>query len=129
MFILVDKQTNKIIDTLQVVEIIDDKWIKSAEGSLIQLDFCDVFEVESVPANAKYYKDGKFSVRLPEEVELEVQEIQKQIDAIDKKSIRDAEDLCDLLIKRGLIVATDAPFMKERTDQKKQLREALKNIT
>lgn len=128
MFISVDKNY-RIIDTIQVAEIVDNTWVKSSHGSLIQLDTVDVVEVDSVPENANYYKDGKFSIRHIDEVTKDAETIQKQLNELDKKSIRDAEDLCDLLIKRGFIVATDIPFMKQRMDQKKQLREALKNIT
>ncbi len=128
MYIITDKEY-RIIDTLQTLNIVDNTWVKSAHGSFIQLDMIIVSEVESVPENAEYYKDGKFTRRHPDLVKQDEKEIQKQLDELDKKSIRDAEDLCELLIKRGLIAEVDIPFIKQRKDQKKQLREALKNIT
>jgi hypothetical protein len=128
MYIITDNDY-RIIDTLETKEIVDEKWIKSAHGSLIQLDRVDVVEIESVPENTKYYKDGKFSRRHPEEITKDAETIQKQLDDIDKKSVRDTEDLYDLLIKKGFIAEVDVPFIKQRKDQKKALREALKNIT
>lgn len=64
MFILTNKDY-KIIDKLQVKEIVDEKWIRTSHGSLIQLDMVDVHEVEKNPGNAEYYKDGNFTSHDP----------------------------------------------------------------
>ena len=128
MYILTDKEY-KIIDILDAIEIVDLLWIRLSKGSLIQLDNIIVSEVESVPVNANYYKDGKFTKRHPDIVKKDVEAIQEQLNDIDKKSVRDTEDLYDLLVKKGLVAEADVPYLKQRKDQKKQLREALKNIT
>jgi hypothetical protein len=61
MFIIVDKETSRIIDTLQNKEIVDVLWIKTTHNSLIQLDMVDVFEVDNIPEDSKYYKDNQFT--------------------------------------------------------------------
>jgi hypothetical protein len=103
--IVKDKITNKVLEVVDSIHLDSDNNTILPDGSKVSTDDI-IFEAYISP-----------------------EDIQKQLDELDKKSIRDAEDLCDLLIKRGLIVAADVPFMKQRKDQKVTLREALKNIT
>ncbi|MBU3682404.1 MAG: hypothetical protein FGM16_10775 [Flavobacterium sp.] len=60
MYILVNKTDNCILETLSNIDIIDEKWVRSSHGALMQLDMIDVVEVESVPESAKYYIDKTF---------------------------------------------------------------------
>ena len=56
----------------------------------------------------------------------EKQYIQQKLEELDKKSVRDAEDLCDVLIAKGIITTTDIPYIAERKEQKRILRQQLK---
>jgi len=67
MYIIVSKQDKRIIETLASAEIVDSKWVKTAQNSLIQLDTVDVVEVESVLDDAEYYKDESFLTEVEHE--------------------------------------------------------------
>ena len=60
MIIITNKETNKITEILNELEIIENTWVKSNVGSLIHLDMINVHEVESVPQGAQYYKNNRF---------------------------------------------------------------------
>jgi hypothetical protein len=132
MFILVDKQTNKIIDTLQALEK-DENYVRSSGGSLMQLNTLDIIEYyDTIPSTANYYKDGRFSSKHFDEVAKDEEEIRSNIDAIDRKSIRDAEDIYDLLVSKVLILEgekPELPFVKLRVDEKKKLRLEIERLT
>ena len=125
MWVLIDKRTDRIIEPQDAIEIVDSFWVKSNHGSLIQLDMIDLVEVDLVPKNAEYYKDNTFYNKHPNEVIAEKEEIKKQLEDIDKKSVRDSEDLIELLVKKGIISLNDLPFVKSRKEQKQALRNKL----
>jgi hypothetical protein len=128
MFILVDIPSFKILDILQTAEIINNERVKLPNDGYVQLNQVSVFEVESVPDNAKYYKDGNFSKRHPNDIKKDEKEIQEQLNELDKKSIRDTEDILDILITKGVLKLDDVPFVRQRKQLKKELRQQLKNL-
>jgi len=129
MYIIVNKNNHCIVDTLQSKEIVDISWVRMSGGSLIQLDMVDVVEVESVPVDAIYYKNGKCTKKHPDEIAKDVVKIQEQLDALDRKSSRDAEDLFKVLKAKGVL--TDADLHKDtlqRFNDKKLLCQQLQEL-
>jgi hypothetical protein len=67
--------------------------------------------------------ERKVHVKTAEE---QKQLIHSQLEDIDKKSVRDSEDLIELLVKKGIISLDELPFVKSRKNQKQTLRTILK---
>lgn len=55
-------------------------------------------------------------------------EIENELEKLDKKSIRDSEDILEALIKKGLLSEEDVPFVKTRKAQKQVLRLEAKGL-
>jgi hypothetical protein len=102
--------------------------IKTGDNSFISPELVDCIDIDTVPENVSYYKDGKFYSQPPEMIENQKALINKQLDDIDKKSIRDAEDLFTALLAKGILDESDVPYLKERKEQKQALREQLKTL-
>lgn len=128
MYILINRLTKRIIEQLPVIETVDNFWVKSNEGSHIQLDTVDIVEVDSVPNGANYYIDGKFTKNPPDVVAKQKESLQSQLDELDRKSVRDAEDILEALVAKGVLSLNDVPFVKQRKQQKEQLRQQLKDV-
>lgn len=60
MFIIVDKNLYKIIDSTVEQNIIDQNWIQTSQGSLIQLDMVNIYDIDNIPEDANYYYNGEF---------------------------------------------------------------------
>lgn len=94
MFIIIDKSTHSIIDTLNKVNIdLSNKYLTLSLGSLIQLEFVDIFEVKDIPDNAKYYKNNKFYEKNPIEIEIENNKIYDRLKELDLVIPRVLEDI------------------------------------
>ena len=65
----------------------------------------------------------------PEQIKSEQkQAIQIQLETLDISLNRGTEDLFDVLISKNIINEQDLPFVKEKSDMKKTLRNQLKNL-
>lgn len=87
---------------------------------------------EGIKAQKHKYTNGKFVLNDKydngEEKQTRKKEINEQLEIIDKKSIRDGEDLLEALIKKGILVEDDVAFMKTRRQQKQALRVELQSL-
>lgn len=83
----------------------------------------DTVEQHSLFKEGKFYKPSLLLEPIDEK-----QIIELQLDELDKKSVRDAEDIYDVLIKKEIILSSDVPYIAERKEQKKVLREQLSNL-
>jgi hypothetical protein len=97
MYIVVDKDTNLIIDKVENIIIQLNKFLVLSKGSLIQLDFINTYEVEHIPEGMKYYKNNKFYAKSPIEVEEENEIIFDKLKELDYIIPRVVEDI----VKQG----------------------------
>lgn len=109
MHILVDKNY-RIIDTLQVAEIIDNKWVKSSHGSLIQLDMVDVIEVESIPGNSEYYYNNNFTSYDPIQYEKTINNYISRVKQLVRLQYSDADTEIAILRKYTAGIDTKNEF-------------------
>jgi len=128
MNIAVLKQ-ERIIDCL-VFDSLDTAQLFLQQGIFNNAD--DVKELpEGFGIGDKYINDQfKKSVKSDVDIKNEQkQQILQDLENLDKKSIRDAEDLTDLLIQKNIIKENELPAqVKNRTTQKKALRQQLKDL-
>ena len=99
MNILVNKSNYKIIDTVETVEVISDKWIKSSHGSLIQLDTIEIFEVDNVPENAEYYYNNQFTNYNPIEYQIITNQYILKVKELVRQKYKDADSEIAILRK------------------------------
>lgn len=93
MYIVTDKNSGLIIDSLEKVTIDSNKFLILSKGSLIQLEFVDIYEVEAIPLNAKFYKNNKFYEKNPTEIEIENNKIYDKLKELDLIVPRVLEDI------------------------------------
>jgi hypothetical protein len=105
MFIIVDKETSKIIDILENKQIVDEMWIMTTHNSLIQLDMVDVIEVESITDNSKYYKDNIFTSYDPIQYQHTINQYTSRVKELVKLQYIDADT--EIAILRKYIAGID----------------------
>ena len=114
MFILFDKNY-KIIETLEVKEIVDEMWIRTSHGSLIQLDMINIVEVESIPENSTYYKDNKFTSYDPIQYEQTVNNYISRVKQLVRLEYSDADTEIAILRKYTAGIDTKNEFESYNT--------------
>lgn len=120
MYIITDKLTNLIIDNLDKIVINSNKYLILSKGSLIQTEYVDIYEVEQIPLNAKYFKNNKFYEKNPVEIETENNKIYEKLKELDLIVSRVEEDI----IKQGTYSINEK--ILNVIKEKEELREKLK---
>jgi len=59
--LIITNKNFKILNVLDTIEFVDTNWVKLHGDNLIQLDMVIITEVESIPEDVEYYKDGVFT--------------------------------------------------------------------